>query len=221
MEGSYGVNSIAYLRRARIRLDEGTQESLFYAALELRSGTESRLQQYLDGREDIAMHKKQGWKIVGSAKELDRAVRLGDRVYEVGFLDERGDTKMAAYYTPISTRLREAAGGRLHDLLHARKNAFPEADVWWTDTRAFLEQIYSDLEFASKGTLLGPLLRAPDGKSFHMTLSIHNDSPVATTLPHFSKVGIDYTVAVRYFDSLPDYATPFLNPTSAANLECS
>src|SRR5436190_2225371 len=63
MTTSYGIDSVDYLRRARARLDEGTCEGLFYAAFELRSGTEARLQEYLDAREDVAKHKKKGWKI--------------------------------------------------------------------------------------------------------------------------------------------------------------
>ena len=210
MELSYSISSVAYLRRARARLDEGTQESLLYAAFELRSGTESRLQDYLDAREDIAKHKKQGWKIIGSAKELDRVIRLGDKIVEARFLDDQGKIQMAVYYTPITTRLREAAGARLHDLLHAMKKAFPDGDRWWSDTRSFLEQIYSDLTFANKGTLLGPIMRAPDGKRYHMSLSIPDDSPIAERIGDFSKVGSDYTIGISYLDSLPDHATPFL-----------
>src|SRR6266705_6089038 len=104
MEISYGISSMAYVRRARDRLDEGTQESLLYAAFELRCSTESRLQDYLDAREDIAKRKKQGWKIMGSAKELDRGTGLGDKIVEARFLDEHGNIQMAVYYTPITTR---------------------------------------------------------------------------------------------------------------------
>ncbi len=42
----YGTHSRGYLARARQRLDEGSFESLFYAAFELRCGIEARLQQY-------------------------------------------------------------------------------------------------------------------------------------------------------------------------------
>src|SRR5437016_373737 len=179
MKISYGISSMAYLHRARARLDEGTRESLLYAAFELRSGTESRLQDYLDARKDIAKHKKQGWKIMGSARELDRLLRLGDTIFEASFLDEDDSIALALYYTPVTARLRESAGARLHDLLHAMKTPFEDDDRWWADTRSFLEQIYSDLAFANKGTLLAPILRSPDGKTFHMSACVRDDSPIA------------------------------------------
>src|SRR6266480_2389938 len=144
MGHSYGIDSIAYLNRARNCLDRHTQERFFHAAFELRCGTESRLQQYLDARNDIARHKKQGWKIVGSARELDRRIRLGDTIYEARLQNDKGDA-IYLYYIPITARLRESAGARLHDLLHAMKTFHKNGDRWWTDTRNFLEQIYSDL----------------------------------------------------------------------------
>jgi hypothetical protein len=101
MARSYNIDSISYLRRGRARLDEGTRESLFYAAYELRCGTESRLQDYLDAREDIAKRKKQGWKIMGSAKELDRILSLGDTIFEASLLDEHDERTVALYYTPV------------------------------------------------------------------------------------------------------------------------
>ena len=121
MPRSYNIDSIAYLRRARQCLDQHTREALFYAAFELRSGTESRLQDYLDARKDIAKHKKQGWKIMGSAKELDRLLRLGDTIFVGSFLDRDNNVVLAVYYTPITARLRESAGARLHDVLHTMK----------------------------------------------------------------------------------------------------
>ncbi|PYJ68613.1 MAG: hypothetical protein DME75_12655, partial [Verrucomicrobia bacterium] len=102
-------------------MNEGTQEALLYAAYELRCGTESRLQDYLDARADIAKKKKKGWQIMDSAKELDRAIRLGDKIAEASIVDGQGAIIIAAFYTPVSARLREAAGARLHTLLHAMK----------------------------------------------------------------------------------------------------
>src|ERR1035441_6617279 len=119
MPFSYNIGSIGYLRRARVRLDEGTREGLFYAAFELRCGTESHLQDYLDAREDIAKHRKQGWKIMGSAKELDRILRLGDTIFEACILDQYGERVLALYYTPVTARLCEGAGGRLPHPLYS------------------------------------------------------------------------------------------------------
>ena len=50
---------------------------------------------------------------MGSAKELDRILRLGDTIFEACVLDEHGERVLALYYTPVTARLREAAGARL------------------------------------------------------------------------------------------------------------
>jgi hypothetical protein len=213
MESSYDITSLAYLRRARVCLAEGTKEALFYAAFELRSGTESRLQEYLDARRDIATRKKQGWHIIGSGKELDKNVQLGDNIYEARFLDEKGTLKMAAYYIPILARLRKAAGGPLHDLLHAMKRLTADSDEWWMNTRRFLEQIHDDLELANKGTLLAPLLQSRDRRHCYMTLAVadRNSGLTRKMEEEIAKVGVNHKISVKYHDSLPDHASPFLN----------
>ena len=210
MTESYNIDSIAYLRRARRCLDQNTREALFYAAFELRCGTESRVQQYLDARKDIARHKKQGWKIVGSSRELDRRIQLGDTIYEACLSDDVGNS-IFLYYTSISARLRESAGARLHDLLHAMKSHYENDNRWWGDTRDFLEQIYSDLAITSRGTLLAPIMRSPDGRSCYMSACIQNDSPIKDKVHPFSQIGSNFTINVRYHKSLPDHAAPFLN----------
>ncbi len=214
MSRSYNIDSISYLRRARRRLDEGTHEGLFYAAFELRCGTESRLRDYLDSRDDIAKRKKQGWRIMGSAKELDRILRLGDTVFEACFLDEQGERDFALYYTPITARLREAAGGRLGEILHAMKISFDDDNSWWSGTRSFLEQLYSDLASANRGTLLAPLMRSPDGK-MHTAISGRDDPSIAAKLELWGKLNKTLSVKVYYHKSLPDYAEPFLHRTDA------
>jgi hypothetical protein len=207
---SYDISATGYLERARTCLDIGSRESLFHAAFELRSGTESRLQDYLDARDDIAKHRKQGWKIVGSAKELDRVFRLGNRIVEARFLDEQGDLKFAVYYIPINSRLRDAAGGRLHDLLHAMTKSVPDDDPWWSGTRAFLEQIYEDLAFVCQGTLLAPIIMSPDGNKLDMRISFTKNSPLKDRMPTFG-VGALARIGFNYLDELPDYASPFLD----------
>lgn len=65
---SYGTHSKDYLTRARQRLDEGSPESLFYAAFELRCGIEARLQQYEEALANIAKIRRAGWRIPKVAK---------------------------------------------------------------------------------------------------------------------------------------------------------
>jgi hypothetical protein len=103
-EESYEIDSIAYLDRARRCLDEGSREGVFYAAFELCCGTESRLQQYLDPRKDIARHRKQGWKIIGSSCELDRQLGLGDTIYEARLINASRNS-IFVYYGPDFLRV--------------------------------------------------------------------------------------------------------------------
>lgn len=210
MTDSYEIDSIAYLNRARKWLNQETNEGVFYAAFELRCGTESRLQQYLDARNDIARHRKQGWKIIGSTRELDKRIRLGDAIYEARLQNDKGDF-IFLYHIPITARLGESAGARLHDLLHAMKKYYSCDDQWWNDTRKFLEEIYSDLKFVSRGTLLAPIMLSRDGKSAHMSAFLRKGSPIADKVPLFSQQGNVITFDVRYLKSLPDHAEPFLN----------
>ena len=60
----------------------------------------------------------------------------------------------------MTARLRESAGARLHDLLHAMKTACEDDDQWRADTAHFFERIYSGLAFANRGTLLAQFIRA-------------------------------------------------------------
>jgi len=208
---SYRISPIAYLRRARACLDSGKQDALFYAAFELRSGTEARLQEYLDARNDIAEHRKQGWKIPASAKDLDLAFQLGDKIVEMRILNESGGTRIAAYYTPVTKRLSTTAGGRLHDILHAMKKQIADEAEWWKQTRMFLEQIYSDLAFACSGTLLGPVVLSPEGRML-LRLCFEADTPLCERISEFGVIGNVAQISFDYLDKLPEDAKPFLNP---------
>ena len=50
----YAIGSRDYLARARRRSSEGSAEALFYAALEVRSGVEARMQEYLEAQQHVS-----------------------------------------------------------------------------------------------------------------------------------------------------------------------
>ena len=83
MPSVYGTDVYAYLVRARQQLDTRSNERLFYAAFELRCAVESRLQQYLNAREDIAKRKKKGWRIAASEMELSKVFKDGRTIVEL------------------------------------------------------------------------------------------------------------------------------------------
>ena len=76
----YTISSRDYLLRARNRLREHTAQALFYAALELRCGIESRMSQYLDVWEHVSKRKKEGWRIADLARGVEEAFRLGNNI---------------------------------------------------------------------------------------------------------------------------------------------
>src|SRR4051794_16443921 len=76
----YGVTSRDYLARARKRLGEGTKEALFYAALELRSAVESKMQSYLEVWDHISQAQKKGRLISPLGKAIDRHFRRDEIV---------------------------------------------------------------------------------------------------------------------------------------------
>jgi hypothetical protein len=74
---------------------------LFYAAFELRCGIERRVHDYVDALKHISERKKRGWKIIGKAKELEKAFQSGDKIIELAILDEKsGELWFNLYYTP-------------------------------------------------------------------------------------------------------------------------
>jgi len=174
----YGTDVYAYLVRARQQLDSRCCEDLFYAAFELRCAVESRLQQYLDAREDIAKHKKKGWRIAASEMELSKVFKDGRTIVEVK-LTESTAGQLQLFYTPVSKTLVSAAEC-LGDLLHHRKTDLDPCDAWWEKTRSFLEETFAGLEFASAGTLLAPPMKSADGRGVYVKSFFHRSNPKMT-----------------------------------------
>ncbi len=108
MTVDYGTDVYACLVRARRQLDSSSSESLFYAALELRGAIESRLQQYLDARVDIARSKKKGWKILNSELELSKIFDDARTVVEVTLTASTLPGELRLFHTPIGPDLARA-----------------------------------------------------------------------------------------------------------------
>lgn len=114
----YGTHARDYLARARTRLDESVPEALFYAALELRCGIESRLQQYLDAQRGNKKRMKQGWQIAKLAKNLERYFKAGDKVIWIVMRERKGPPFYVLMYTPV-TRDLQNLGERIGGFMHA------------------------------------------------------------------------------------------------------
>ena len=207
----YGTDVYAYLVRAREQLDSQRCDRLFYAALELRCAVESRLQQYLDAREDIAKHKKKGWRIAGSEMELSKVFKDGRTIVELQ-LSEAAAGRLRLFYTPVSKTLVSAAE-RLGDLLHHRKTDLDPTDIWWQKTRSFLEETFTGLEFASAGTLLAPPMKSADGRSVYVKSFFHRSNPQNDTFDKFVRLskGTYMDSRIHLHSALPEDAPQLLN----------
>jgi len=200
----YGIHSRYYLERARKRLNEGSLESLLYAAFELRCGIEARLHQYLEAQERISNKKKHGWKIPKLAEELERIFRTGDKVVRIDILDENTREKRKSfYYTPVNAELREKAQ-KLGSLMHHPKIYRASCDVWWNETKTFLETIYTELADANKGTLLGVPLINRDTRKMQLEVEVADDKIVEELIGSVGIIGETLIFTVTYLDELPN-----------------
>ena len=187
---SYGINARDYLRRARERLDEQRQESLFYAAFELRAGIEARLQQYLEAHKDLQKRRKRGWRVSKLGKEAERAFRTGDMVRRLTITDlETGAVSFVGFYTPVTKKLRKMAE-RLGELLHCAKGLDDDDDEWWERTRHVAEEVYRELATACAGTILGPPMYHAGTRRAHMYTEVLGETSKEPSM----RRGRDYLV---------------------------
>jgi hypothetical protein len=207
----YGADVYAYLVRARRQLDSNNPSNLFYAAFELRCAIESRLQQYLDARDDIAKRKKKGWRIAASQLELMKIFRDGRTIVEL-LLSAPGAGEIRLFFTPVRENLVKA-GDRLGNLLHRAKSTLDYDDRSWSVTRDFLEATFTELEFAAAGTLLAPPMMSRDGRQMHLQSFIHRSNPGSDVFDRFIALprGTHMTSKVRRHAVLPKDAVAVLN----------
>ncbi len=194
------IDSRSYLVRARQRLDEGTEQALFYAAYELRCCIERRLIEYSYAEEETSKRTRQGWKIAQIARGMKKAALAGDAIAKLTLMF-MGSPEITLYYTPVSKNLRKV-GERLGDLLHGKKPARLWESGGIERERSHLEQVYQDLNTATFGTLLGPPLM-----NKHKEVSLLVEFPGGPdSAKHFKEnlvPGGKFTVHISYPESIP------------------
>jgi hypothetical protein len=206
---SYDATSFGYLRRARRRLTDGTNEALFYAAFELRCGIEAKLQEHLAVSQDVAKHKRKGWKINQAGREIEKAFKTGDKVVEYRIVGEGKKFLFCVFYTPVTRRIQKAAK-RLGELLHALSLDKTEDEQWWKRTRSFLNETADALAFVNRGTISGPILQSGEhARTFHFFL-VDGSSITDMVQQHFTK-GKGLRFSGHLWDQLPEHAQPSLN----------
>ncbi len=196
----YGVSSRDYLQRAKRNLRAADDPSgLFYAAFELRSGVEARLQEHLEPHSHVPDRRKKDWRVPRLGKTAEKAFKLGSKVARVQFLDEGTRNVLSThFYTPVTPELRKLAQ-KLGDYLHAAK-LHPPGDAWWANFRTNLEIAAKLLEEATFGVLLGPPLLNKKTGRLHLPMELPHGAPKPPAL----EVGASTLMDIRYFDSLAD-----------------
>lgn len=147
------LDARACLRRARALLDEGTSETLLYAALELRIGVEVRMKEYLAAQPHLEKIDRKKWQVAKLGKTLhrlfqgDRSIRI--RVFHV----ETHEEIYVLLYTPVTPGLRMNVE-RLGAYLHAPEHGIDEQKRWFA-LRVLCEETWQGLRQATRGNLLG------------------------------------------------------------------
>lgn len=203
---AYDSSSHGYVQRARARLDEGTQESLFYAAFELRSGIQSRLHQYIEVQGKLSKQSAKDYKFAKLSKRLEKAFTTGGKVVKITIYRESNDEYLCSYYhTPVGPSLREK-GEKMGNYLHSLTQFRSDDDPWWETCRQQLEDTYAELVEANRGTLVGPPIL--DRKSGTITMSVEGEAGDSSDWK--KQLGADlivnerYSVQVDYLDKHPN-----------------
>ena len=200
---AYEIDSRSYLKRAKYRMNEDSLHSLFYAALELRCGIESRMQQYLNSQEHISKRKKKGWQIAKLGKNIEKAFRTGNKITKLNITNKKsGKHLQTLYYTPVTSTLQKQ-GKKLGNYLHAAKKFHSSSENFWDVFRTVLINVSEGLDIANYGTLLGPPLIHPNKKQMYMNVELLQNESYQEKLSEIGGVGNDITMQVEYLNILP------------------
>ena len=172
----YDISSISYLNRARERRAEGTSASLFYAALEVRSGVEARLREYLEHHEHVPIGRRAEWNVSKLHRTAESAFQLQDQIARVRIF-RKGETtpSSVSFYTPVTSRLKKFAQ-RFGEYLHAARAYRKPADPFWAQFGNELDEAIQLLDEATSGTLYGPVLFERGTGRAHMNVIAPDDA---------------------------------------------
>ena len=167
----HNIDSSSCLERAKKLLesfDNGSIESLFYAALELRMGIEARLYAYIDASVSATKRPTKPIKEYSATKLLNTLSRIDPNSKEpltMLFGLGKGSHSTRLEYTPV-TRKIASDHGKLGEILHhaifrnnkhwyIRKELSPQSqEKSLVDFRIWLGKVSDKLEEANRGLLL-------------------------------------------------------------------
>ena len=149
----------AFASRIRDHLLAGGEDSLLYAALELRCAVESRMQAYLAPLDHVARSQKEDYSMPKLAKTTENTFKIGEQMAIYTFAFDDGTPDLVLRYIPISQRLRSIVA-RLGNVLHFPGEKNLENADWWRTLRSELTEGLAWFKLAAGGDLLGaPLMR--------------------------------------------------------------
>jgi len=151
---SYDTSSRSYLTRAKLNFDSGNNESLFYAALELRCGVEARLKEYVVKASDVSLCKIP-WKIKNLEKILAKSSNIHDKRFVFFFIHPTTRERHDVIYNPVSSKLRKIAK-TLGDYLHCVDQNRVLKPLFFSEFRELDKQGIEELTLATSGTLIAP-----------------------------------------------------------------
>ncbi|WP_430449400.1 hypothetical protein [Rhodophyticola sp.] len=210
MDDDYSVSPQAYLARVKEQLEQGTPQSLFYAAFELRCFVESRQSLYLEAQGEYARSIPKAHKIGAQGKALE-AIFESNRIQHITWSAQQ-KVIFDAYYVPLHPDLRKYAE-RLGDLLHARNAWIAPDNEWWHDTYSGLCDAYELAWQCCQGSLLSPMFLI-DGKTIgrvSLSVSGSNHRELLAAL----KEGEEGILGVDYLDRVPESWKSDLEPVTA------
>lgn len=172
---TYDVSSRDYLKRAKWCLRQTDNKYLFYAAFEIRCGVEARMQEYLGAQKHISKRKKQGWKIATLGKNIESVFKLGQKDAVLKLRDEKtNELLLEARYTPVKAELKKRTQ-KIGKYLHSMTKKHDCDDQFWKYLRTELEIMVAQLEEATSGRMLGPVMQHPDKKSAYVNYELVTD----------------------------------------------
>ena len=152
---TYDTSSRAYMTRAKLNFDSGSNESLFYAAFELRCGVEARLKEYVVKTQDRVSLRKTPWEIKKLATILAKASDIHDKRYIFAFVHPKTKERHDVIYNPVSSKLRKIAQ-TLGDFLHCVDQNRVLKPLFFSEFRQLVKQGIEELVLATSGTLIAP-----------------------------------------------------------------
>lgn len=190
----YGISARAYLDRAKKRYSDATNESLFYAAFELRCAIEARLQEILEPYDHVSENSKRSYQVGKLSKTVSDKLCDPDTGTKIIIQSDREEVTLR--YIPVSSSLRKFAQ-RAGDYLHAAQKKFDEKT--WENFRNEIMTAINNLEENLGGNLLGPILMDKNGEARLFIEIIDDNHPSSVFAKKLMLEKPRITIKVDYF----------------------